>query len=1575
MSLVQEVRRGTTLALLCALQLGVLQLGALLAACGPTQSDNKPFDRDGGPDFSGMGLPCPVAPPDTDDDGISDESEGAHESPPRDTDHDGIPDFRDYDSDGDGIPDALEGRNGNACTPPTDSDGDGVPDFRDLDSDDATDSTLPDSLEAGPLATSPLDSDGDGEPDYMDSDDDGDGIPDILEMTAQGAAAPGKLAADMPDTDKDGKPDYLDLDSDNDTISDKDEHFSDIDGDLVPNYRDLDSDGDCVPDSAEAGDTLLASAPVDSDGDGAPDFADVDSDNDGLVDGQEDKNCSGVLDACETDRLRPDSDGDGATDLVEAESCAVKTPAVQASTMCACDGRDATKTPLTRGDFVFVVDYQKPPSPDRELLSLSTDVNQADVLFAFDTTGSMQAAINNLKSGLAALVSQVKAKVPDSAFGVYEFRDLGYPQDTPITTPPNIPSFRYARRVETVTGAGLTDVQTAMNALTALAGGDGPEAGWSALYTLAVGTSRSITVRPGVTQALATNPATLGLSTGETGGTIGGAGFRAGSVPIVVTISDAEWHDAPGSLNGADAESGRNVYPSLGDVGVPACDPCTNVPSRREAVTALQALGARVLGLAALGLYQTGNPKTRALKLAQETGALVSPADFGPAGTRPAGCAVGQCCTGPGGASEAPTGGQCPLSFSVNGDNGSGVSDAIVSGIYALSGALRFDVHVEAHDIDPGVIDNFLLRLEPNLSGMGAASLCVTMAPSPLRDDYTGPKALPGGDGVLDTFPGLGGGNKNLLRRRPEDEQHRSSDGQAAALPRPAAGARRERHERGQPRRAARGLLPGPAAHRQYAHPLSLAVSDDSAKQSLTEQSRDGLWLIDGSNFLFRAYHALPPLSTKAGVPSGAVFGFTQMLIRIETEHRPKHLAVIFDAGAHSFRNELYAEYKAHRPPAPEDLVPQFALVREVVEAFGLQVLEATSLEADDLIATLARRAKEAGQRVVILSSDKDLMQLVDDNCVLLDTMKNVTYDARAVQEKFGVPPSQLGDLLALMGDSVDNVPGVPGVGPKTAAALVQAFGGTENLIEHIDEVSALKGLRGAASVAEKLRANTESLRLSRKLVTLDEHAPLELELTALLRPPLDPARVGRKLRELDFTRLADRYAPAPAPRPRTPPRRCRCRACAPRRRPRGSARARCRSSLTRPCCTPSPARSAAHARSVSRFCAAPARASRPIRSASPSPSRIGPPPTSRSRIATCRHRSSSSPRCRASAMRCARHAPCATCTTRRRSSWCSRASARASATAPGIRRSRPTCSILRTIIRCPASRPRCSGISSKPRTSRRCPRERSSPGAARRRPRSRPSTWTAPPRTPRSKPRPRWQQACGSANGSPPRRARRSCSTRSSARSRWCWRRSSRTGSASTPRRSRACRPPRPPSSRASRARSRRWPGSRSTSALRSSCRSCCSVSSGSRRCARPRPGSRRTPTCSRSWRRSTPSRAKILDHRVIAKLKGTYLDALPLLVDPRSGRLHTSYKQTIAATGRLSSIEPNLQNVPIRTELGREIRRAFIADPGNVLVVARLLADRAARARAPVGRRGPHRRVPEGSRRPRAHRGRDVR
>ena len=201
------------------------------------------------------------------------------------------------------------------------------------------------------------------------------------------------------------------------------------------------------------------------------------------------------------------------------------------------------------------------------------------------------------------------------------------------------------------------------------------------------------------------------------------------------------------------------------------------------------------------------------------------------------------------------------------------------------------------------------------------------------------------------------------------------------------------------------------------------------------------LYLVDGSGYIFRAYHQLPPLTNRHGTPAGAVYGYTAMLWKLadalDKAEGPTHLAVVLDKGSHTFRNDLYDRYKAHRPPPPEDLIPQFPLIREATRAFSLPCIEEDGFEADDIIATYTCRAVEAGWDVTIVSSDKDLMQLIQPGVDMLDTMKNERRGADYVQTKFGVRPDQLGDVLALMGDAVDNVPGVPGIGAKTAAKLI----------------------------------------------------------------------------------------------------------------------------------------------------------------------------------------------------------------------------------------------------------------------------------------------------------------------------------------------------------------------------------------------------------------------------------------------------------------------------------------------------------------------------------------------------------
>ena len=267
---------------------------------------------------------------------------------------------------------------------------------------------------------------------------------------------------------------------------------------------------------------------------------------------------------------------------------------------------------------------------------------------------------------------------------------------------------------------------------------------------------------------------------------------------------------------------------------------------------------------------------------------------------------------------------------------------------------------------------------------------------------------------------------------------------------------------------------------------------------------KEHLYLVDGSGFIFRAYHRLPPLTNPAGTPVGAVYGFTAMLWKLVNElnnsEAPTHLAVILDAGSKTFRNEMYAGYKANRPPPPEDLVPQFPLIRDAVRAFSVPCIEEAGFEADDIIASYAKAALARGMEVTIVSADKDLMQLVQPGLELYDTMNNRRIDREAVIEKFGVPPEKVGDVLALMGDAVDNVPGVRGVGPKTAAELIQAHGDVEGVIAAIDTIRKPK-------LKETLAASVDAARLSRELVRLKEDVALAepFEALVLRLPPPEP--------------------------------------------------------------------------------------------------------------------------------------------------------------------------------------------------------------------------------------------------------------------------------------------------------------------------------------------------------------------------------------------------------------------------------------------------------------------------------------
>ncbi|WP_425407226.1 DNA polymerase I [Hwanghaeella sp.] len=277
------------------------------------------------------------------------------------------------------------------------------------------------------------------------------------------------------------------------------------------------------------------------------------------------------------------------------------------------------------------------------------------------------------------------------------------------------------------------------------------------------------------------------------------------------------------------------------------------------------------------------------------------------------------------------------------------------------------------------------------------------------------------------------------------------------------------------------------------------------------------LYLIDGSAYIFRAFFALPPMNRSDGTPTNAVMGFSSMILNLIEQTDADYVAVIFDAKRINFRNDIYPDYKGHRPDAPEELVPQFPLIREATEAFNLPCLEMEGYEADDLIATYARQAVEKGSKVTIVSSDKDLMQLVTNGIEMWDPMKNQSIHHDQVVEKFGVPPDKVVDVQALAGDSTDNVPGVPGIGIKTAAQLIIEYGDLDSLLERAGEIKQPKR-------REKLIENADMARISRELVRLKQDVPVEVPLEELKRRPLDGDKLMSFLKTMEFKRLIARF-------------------------------------------------------------------------------------------------------------------------------------------------------------------------------------------------------------------------------------------------------------------------------------------------------------------------------------------------------------------------------------------------------------------------------------------------------------------
>ena len=690
-----------------------------------------------------------------------------------------------------------------------------------------------------------------------------------------------------------------------------------------------------------------------------------------------------------------------------------------------------------------------------------------------------------------------------------------------------------------------------------------------------------------------------------------------------------------------------------------------------------------------------------------------------------------------------------------------------------------------------------------------------------------------------------------------------------------------------------------------------------SVRRDSGSAGKPSLYIVDALNFLFRAFHALPPLTTTKGLQTGAIYGLSQMLLRIEREHRPTHLCVVYDAPGDNFRNEIFPEYKAHRPPMPPELAAQMALTRQVVEAFGLTQLEIPGFEADDIIATLAKVAKAAGMQVVICSSDKDLMQLCDDYVSVLDTMKNRRLGVEEVREKFGVPPELVGDVLALMGDSIDNVPGVVGIGPKTAAELINKFGSLDALLAGAAEI---KGKRGASIVEAR-----ESIRLSRELVRLRDDVPLPKTLAELHRVDPDQQRLGGLFRELEFSRLAEQltaFDKENASKAARPGRRS-------RRPPFPSRRSPSTPSSTAPRSPSWRGRSRRRARSGFPLFTTASRPCGAISSVWRSRSPPGAASICRSTTATSAPRSASPRRPSATWPPCwrRRRSP-STPTTSRRWRCCSGSAGWLSAAWRPTRCWRPTCST----------------------------------------PRARTTISTSSP-APRGSPR-RRRAAAGWGRGPRPARARTS--------------RSRRSGRVSAPRPPRRWRSPRsrrpqivtggfeslyrdmelPLADLLAKVECRgilldvgklREIGHEVGTSLVALESEIHAIAGGPFNIASNKqladvlfgklslPVGRRTKTGPSTDADTLeelaalhPVPAKIVEFRALSKLRGTYIDALPALVNPATGRLHTSFNQAVAATGRLSSSNPNLQNIPIRTELGRRIREAFIAKPGHLLVSA---------------------------------------
>jgi DNA polymerase-1 len=706
----------------------------------------------------------------------------------------------------------------------------------------------------------------------------------------------------------------------------------------------------------------------------------------------------------------------------------------------------------------------------------------------------------------------------------------------------------------------------------------------------------------------------------------------------------------------------------------------------------------------------------------------------------------------------------------------------------------------------------------------------------------------------------------------------------------------------------------------------------------------DTLYLVDGSNFLFRAFHALPPMSTRDGTPTGAVFGMTNMLLRLIEDRKPSHMAVIFDAGGRSERSEIFPEYKANRPECPPELVPQFDLSRRLLRALGLPVLDARDVEADDLIATLARRAQRGGLRVVIVSSDKDLMQLVQgDEITLHDTMKEggkgKSYGPAEVEEKFGVPPAQLGDVLALMGDSIDNVPGVPGVGEKTAAALIKQFGSLPALLDHIDDIK----IRGADRIKAALRERREQVLLSRRLVALDEQVDTPLTLDDLRRRPQQP-ELEPLLRQLEFLRILARLGPqggASSPGPgqgSSGPAQAASPAAV-------SAAPGAGFALLPPEIVMTPEQLLALASSLRERAAGGLAVAFPLSGHAQEAARTAPPcgvalfaPGGPPAYVPLSHRYLGVPTQLGLAQVREVLAPLLADPALPKYVNSAKdallSSENLGLKLAGIVSDPALCSYLLDAgaeHALPALCQQHLGVNILDRATL---GQGSSPGKGRRAV-DLESVEIAQ------------VAACAAAEAQATLRLGQDLRARLSPESRVLLDEMELplAGVLSVIERHgvlldvavlRQLSTEVSGQLRALEEDIAQKAGSEVNLGSPKQLGELLFVKLGLPPVKKTKTGYSTDAEVLETLAADHPIARQIHEHRGLAKLKNTYIDQLPLLVDERTGRLHTSYNQVVAATGRLSSTEPNLQNVPIRTELGRRIRRAFIAPPGHVLIAA---------------------------------------